>query len=91
MLHGWVTRPGFLLTVLCAARRLFTKDAGQLLSKTVPFSKLSLTKFCRREEGKHGTNALTLKELYRFCATDFARFENLCFWNEQICFGVINF
>lgn len=52
MSHGWVTGPGLLLTVLCAARCLFTEDAGQLLSKTVPFSKVYLTKFSRREEGE---------------------------------------
>lgn len=36
-LGDW-TGPGSSLPALCAARRLFTWDAGQLLSRTVPFS-----------------------------------------------------
>lgn len=47
------TGPGSSLPALCVARRLFTRDAGQLLSRTVRFSRSVPHKVQREERRKN--------------------------------------
>lgn len=73
MSHGWMTR--------CSRDTDHSKDAGQLRSRNVPFSKVY--KFRRTEEG--AAKKQILKEVCSFWAINFIFCENFSFGNEQIC------